>query len=80
MVVHCSGICLQYKWNRSFKANPYLEGAKRCMNECGGNNKNGITIKYDGLWCPCCHKRLRSSPRHAVSKRHYNKVKNRTGL
>jgi predicted amidophosphoribosyltransferase len=47
----CKGICIRYK-----AFGRYITGHKRCKN-CD------LFINWDGLWCPCCGHKLRTSPR-----------------
>ena len=48
----CDGICKQYRIKPSKGRGHYKKGHKRCQ-LCE------IFIKYDGLRCPCCGKKLR---------------------
>ena len=45
-----------------------MTGQKRC-NSCE------IFIRWDGIFCPCCNGRLRSSPRGGIHKRKFLDVK-----
>ena len=42
----------------------YADGWKRCI-PCR------TMLRHDGLWCPCCGKRLRTRPRQARAKRRW---------
>jgi hypothetical protein len=57
----CKGICMRYSAQKPGRAGRYSTGQKRCQ-VCE------VFIKCDGLWCPCCHYRLRTGPRNAKYK------------
>jgi hypothetical protein len=54
----CKGLCIRYKANRPTGADGarYQAGQKRCQ-LCD------IFLNCDGIYCPCCHFRLRLKPR-----------------
>ena len=60
--VHCNGSCKEYlaKGN-SLEGGRYEQGQKRCP-QCE------VFIKWEGLWCPCCGRLLRTKPRAKKSK------------
>jgi uncharacterized Zn finger protein (UPF0148 family) len=47
----CKGICVRHK-----ASNCYTSGHKRCK-VCD------LFIKWDGVFCPCCGRKLRTKPR-----------------
>ncbi|MBL7017924.1 MAG: hypothetical protein ISR81_03300 [Nitrosopumilus sp.] len=55
--MHCSGSCKKYmaKGN-SIEGGRYEQGQKRCP-QCE------VFISWEGLWCPCCGRLLRTKPR-----------------
>jgi len=57
----CKGICIRHKAMKPVATGRYSIGQKRCQ-VCQ------IFLKWDGLWCPCCGYRLRSSPRNSKFK------------
>lgn len=59
----CRQICLRYDIKREFGKSPFAQGAKYCQ-LCGKLGHEGIYIKWEGLFCPCCRYKLRTSPRH----------------
>lgn len=65
-MIVCNGICQRYRSNGGATGvGKYGNGFKRCNNPCG------VFILYDGMWCPCCGRRLRSKPRNRVIKENY---------
>ena len=54
--MHCNSLCKQYKAENSGQGGRYEQGQKRCPN-CE------LFIKWEGLWCPCCGRLLRTKPR-----------------
>ncbi|MDH3488504.1 MAG: hypothetical protein OEL82_10760 [Nitrosopumilus sp.] len=52
----CVGKCKEFEVQRSNMGKRYELGHKRCQ-MCDQ------WILYDGVWCPCCHNRLRARPR-----------------
>nr|AIE95336.1 hypothetical protein [uncultured marine thaumarchaeote AD1000_65_A02] len=53
----CKGICSRYRaMKQHIKYFRYANGQKRCQT-CA------LFIQWEGLWCPCCSNRLRTSPR-----------------
>ncbi len=57
----CKGICVRYKAQKPVGTGRYASGQRRCQ-ICE------IFIKWEGLWCPCCGQRLRTTPRNLKSK------------
>ena len=57
----CKGICVRHKAMKLGLTGRYSTGQKRCQ-VCE------IFLKWDGLWCPCCGYRLRTSPRNSKSE------------
>jgi len=70
MSATCSRICVKYKALKPVNIGRYTSGQKRC-NSCN------IFIFWDGIWCPCCHDRLRLTPRSSKYKQKYQKVKSK---
>jgi len=61
--MHCEGSCKKYKAkSNSLEGGRYEQGQKRC-HTCE------IFIKWEGLWCPCCGRLLRTKPRGTRLKR-----------
>ena len=60
----CNNKCSKYRASRPFGEGKYANGQKRC-NSCN------IFIYWEGLWCPCCNKRLRLSPRNGKNKKKF---------
>ncbi len=55
--MHCHGHCTQFKAkSNSHEGGRYEQGQKRCP-QCE------LFINWDGLWCPCCGRLLRTKPR-----------------
>ncbi|RMW35236.1 MAG: hypothetical protein EA443_03210 [Nitrosopumilus sp.] len=55
--MHCNGSCKKYKaTSTSVDGGRYELGQKRCP-ECE------LFINWEGLWCPCCGRLLRTKPR-----------------
>jgi hypothetical protein len=55
--VHCNGACKKYKAeNTGLEGGRYGQGQKRCP-QCE------VFIEWEGLWCPCCGRLLRTKPR-----------------
>ncbi|WP_428327025.1 hypothetical protein [Nitrosopumilus sp.] len=55
--MHCNGSCKKYKaTSTSIDGGRYELGQKRCP-ECE------LFITWEGLWCPCCGRLLRTKPR-----------------
>ena len=55
--MHCDDSCKQYKAiTFSGEGGRYEQGQKRCP-ECE------LFIVWEGLWCPCCGRLLRTKPR-----------------
>ena len=57
----CKGICTRYKAQKPVGTGRYASGQRRCQ-ICE------IFIKWEGLWCPCCGYRLRTTPRNLKYK------------
>lgn len=58
-------ICLKYRVKREFGKSPFAQGAKYCK-RCGKPEEEGIYIKWEGLFCPCCGLKLRVKARHKM--------------
>lgn len=56
-------ICLKYRVKREFGKSPFENGSKYCK-RCGNAEEEGIYIKWEGLFCPCCGFKLRIKARH----------------
>lgn len=73
----CQGVCRRRRY-RSRPAggslgsggSPYGRGYKRCMS-CYKY------IRYDGIFCPCCHMRLRGRPRRRDGSKAQREKKNK---
>ena len=52
----CKGRCSEYKAAHKAGAKRYLNGEKRCQ-ICN------IWVFWDGVYCPCCAHKLRTTPR-----------------
>ena len=57
----CKGTCDQYVAKKPSSGGRYENGQKRCQ-VCE------VFINWEGLWCPCCHYKLRGKPRNKVFK------------
>ena len=72
----CKGICIQHRAQRPTGSfGRYATGQKRCQ-VCA------LFMKWDGLWCPCCGRRVRTKPRNSkfkqklkTTRKEYNKNK-----
>ena len=61
--MHCDSSCKKYKAkSNSQEGGRYEQGQKRC-NTCE------VFIEWEGLWCPCCGRLLRTKPRATRLKR-----------
>ena len=55
--MHCNGSCKNFKAvSNSHEGGRYEQGQKRCP-QCE------IFVEWEGLWCPCCGRLLRTKPR-----------------
>ena len=59
--MHCNRNCKEYIAKSSLEGGRYGQGQKRCP-ECE------VFILWDGLWCPCCGRLLRTKPRASKLK------------
>lgn len=58
----CNGVeCLKYKAKKPIGTGRYASGQKRCQ-ICS------LFMIHDGIYCPCCHYKLRTKPRKSVYK------------
>jgi hypothetical protein len=57
----CKGICVRHKALKPMGAGRYSTGQKRCQ-VCE------TFLKWDGLICPCCGYKLRTTPRNLKYK------------
>jgi hypothetical protein len=57
----CKGTCDRYIAKKPSSGGRYENGQKRCQ-VCE------VFITWKGLWCPCCHYKLRGKPRNKVFK------------
>ncbi len=64
----CKGLCIKYKALKPLQLSRYLVGQKRC-NTCS------IFLEWDGLFCPCCNVRLRTTSRYTKYKERFIKIK-----
>ena len=61
--MQCNELCKKYKaTSNSYEGGRYERGQKRCP-QCE------IFIEWEGLWCPCCGRLLRTKPRNTKLKR-----------
>jgi len=61
--MHCVGTCKNYQGkSNNQEGGRYEQGQKRCP-ECE------VFIVWEGLWCPCCGRLLRTKPRARKLKR-----------
>ncbi|MBA4451768.1 MAG: hypothetical protein ACE5Q4_00480 [Nitrosopumilus sp.] len=65
-MAECTEKCKDYKVKKSRSSGRYANGQKRCQ-YCE------IFIQWDGLFCPCCTRRLRCGPRSRQGKEKYQK-------
>ena len=61
-IVHCNGSCKKYKAKSGLDGGRYEQGQKRCP-ECE------VFVDWEGLFCPCCGRLLRTKPRARKLKR-----------
>ena len=55
--MHCNGSCKKFKAiSNGQDGGRYEQGQKRCP-QCE------LFITWEGLWCPCCGRLLRTKPR-----------------
>ena len=67
-MLSCKGQCqLKYTTKKTI-ANAKENGYKRC-------SKCLVFIKYEGVYCPCCGVRLKTSPRNNKSRKVYQELK-----
>lgn len=52
----CIGKCKEFEAQKPKVEKRYQTGQKRCQT-CDQ------WVRYEGIWCPCCHNRLRTRPR-----------------
>ena len=64
----CKGICIRHKASGPISSGRYSPGQKRCQ-ICD------LFIKWDGIFCPCCGRRLRIGPRSFKFKAKLRKQK-----
>jgi hypothetical protein len=67
----CKGVCHKYRAVWISQTLRYASGHKRCLG-CD------LYLKWDGLHCPCCGKKLRCKPRTGKSKQMF--VEQKMGL
>lgn len=58
----CKRVCDRFKAKRVGTDSHYVSGHKRCYN-CE------MFLNWEGLFCPCCGRRLRVKPRNAKAKK-----------
>lgn len=68
MASTCKGNCTQYKAKKPIDGRRYAAGQKFCET-CH------IYINWEGLWCPCCCRRLRFNPRKSEAKEAVKEIK-----
>ena len=64
----CKDVCPRYKARKGQGSTRYANGQKRCQ-ICE------IFIEWEGLWCPCCGYRLRTTPRNRAYKEKFRKAR-----
>lgn len=71
---YCKGICYRFKATRPTGADGarYVAGQKRCQT-CD------IFMNIDGLYCKCCHFKLRTKPRLGIARAKFRLMKDRPG-
>ena len=57
----CNGVCENYKATKPAYGGRYEDGQKRCQT-CQ------IFVYHNGLFCPCCNMRLRTTSRNRKLK------------
>jgi hypothetical protein len=57
----CKGICINYKATKPQDSRRYVWGQKRCQ-ICS------MWMKWEGVFCPCCHNKLRIKPKKMQNK------------
>jgi hypothetical protein len=57
----CKGICIRHKAQRPIGAHRYMSGQKRCQ-ICD------LFLEWEGSFCPCCRRKLRTRPRNRMYK------------
>ena len=57
----CNGVCKKFKATKPASGGRYQNGQKRCQT-CT------VFLHHDGLYCPCCNMRLRTSSRYTKLK------------
>lgn len=62
MSINCNGDCCKFKASKPAKFGRYASGQKRC-------NTSEIFLQWDGHWCPCCGRSLRTRPRTSRYKK-----------
>ena len=67
-MTRCQDKCWAYKAKFVKGARRYFEGQKNCT-VCE------IFIRWDGLWCPCCGKKLRLKPKNPKYKEILKKLR-----
>ncbi len=60
----CNNICKQHKIKVILGESKYSKDQKRC-NNCE------VYLKWEGKFCPCCHRCLRTRPRSAKYRQQY---------
>lgn len=66
--MRCKGVCESYRALKNSSGARYADGQKRCQG-CE------IFIKWDGIFCPCCGRRLRLKPRNKIYKEKLRSMK-----
>ena len=64
----CKGLCVKYKALKPLRLSRYLVGQKRCQ-ICN------VFLEWNGLFCPCCNMRLRTTSRYTKYKEKFIKIK-----
>jgi RNA polymerase subunit RPABC4/transcription elongation factor Spt4 len=67
MSATCQGICVRHQASTRHHQSNYLYGVKRCQVCCR-------FMVWDGLFCPCCHMRLRTRPRSSQYKMKWHEM------
>lgn len=69
----CNEICENYRATRPSDGKRYGSGQKHCRS-CS------VFITWEGVFCPCCGKKLRVSPRHTGNREELRLIKATTGV
>jgi hypothetical protein len=61
----CKGICIRHRAQKPVGSfGRYATGQKRCQ-VCA------VYMRWEGLWCPCCGRKVRTRPRNSKFKQKF---------